>query len=247
MNTWQLLFPMGAFMNTFKKFIYILLVCSLIFSLTGCSSSKTYEQYVRGLLDLNYKGEFDDYTKTTKSRESDAEAIYEASMDSLADSYIEYYGIKLVDSGETKVNFIDLVKKIYSKSNYEVVCIGKIADVYYVDVTVAPMDILDITNEEVINYIEEFNDRIAKGDFDEYEIIQYEQEYADGIIAILENAIPNISYKEATTLSIPISEGDYYSINDYDFIAISKLIITKDASEDGLSLDDAENSESITE
>lgn len=234
-------------MNTFRKFIYILLVCTLVFSLTGCSSSKTYEQYVRGLLDLNYKGEFDDYIKTTNSRESDAKAIYEASMDSLADSYIEYYGIKIVDSGETKAKFINLVKKIYGKSNYQVECIGKISDVYYVDVTVAPMDILDITSEDIINYIEEFNNRIANGDFDEYEIIQYEQEYADGIISILENAIPNISYKEATTLSIPISEGDYYSINDYDFIAISKLIITNDYSGSGLSLDDSENAESSIE
>lgn len=211
----------------FKKSLSLLLILILVLSVTGCTGSKkTYSRYVQGLLDLNYKGSYIDYLKTTDSSESDADAIYEASMDSLADTFISYYGVKIVDDGDTKAAFVDIVKKIYKKSNYEIAPAKKIGDVYFVDVTIKPMDILDITREETTAYIEDFNARIAAGEFDNYEIDQYELEFSQGIIDILEKAIPNISYKDPVTVSVTISTGDYYSISDTDFINISQQLIT---------------------
>lgn len=208
------------------RLIYFLLALLLLISTTGCSSGKNYSSYVKGLLDMNYKGEFKDYIHTTNSSKADANAIYEASMSSLADTYISYYGITIVDSGETKAEFVEVVKQIYEKSNYEVSGTRKIEDTYFVDVTVSPMDILDITHDDIVSYIASYNDKIKNGEFDAYELDQYEQEYTDGILQILEDAIPNISYKESTTVTVPITTGDYYSMSDTDFLTISQLLIT---------------------
>lgn len=210
-----------------KRVISLLLICTMICGLTGCSlTGKKYSNYVQGLLDLNYKGDYTYYLKTTTTSKADAEAIYEASMESLADTFINYYGIKIVDEGETKEAFVDIVKEIYSKANYTVEPAQKVGDTYFVEVTVEPMNIIDITYDDVTTYINDFNARIAAGDFDNYEVDQYELEFANGIIDILRTAIPNVTYKEPQTVSAAITTGDYYSISDEDFISISNLLIT---------------------
>lgn len=234
-----------------KRALLIVLAMSLLFSLTGCSlfktKSKEYSNYVTGILDMNYKGEYEYYTDATGATDEDAQAIYDAGINSLAESMINYYGIKIVDDGATKDKFIQLAKDIYSHSKYDVSKAYKEDDVYYVDVTVYPMDIMDLTHDNIVAYIDEFNNNVEKGNYDDYEIEDYEVEFANGILDIINAEIPNIGYKDSQKVTVTIKTGDYYYISEDDFLNIDKYIITDSAKSDDATSEAATSEESTSE
>lgn len=213
-----------------KKLIAFALAILMILQLTACSAfeskSKKYAAYITCLLDANYKGQFETFLDMTDSDAEAVQAVYDEGIAHLADTLIAYYGIELVDDGTVKNAFIDLTKQIYAASKYEAQPAVKSGDTYTVEVLVYPMDILETTYNDVITYIQTFNAKKDAGDFDEYEIEQYEVEFAQGIIDILTAAIPNISYKEpaSTIVTIQTDENNYFISQD-DFTKLDHNLI----------------------
>lgn len=222
-----------------KRMTAVMLALTAVLSLTGCSlfgnSKKTYASYVQSLLDVNYKAEFTDYMKITGATQEEAQAVYDDGLSYLAEALMTAYGISDVEGSDIKEQFIELARAIYSHASYEVTDVSKTDGVYSVTVTIYPIDILLITYDDVVAYIEDMNQRVTAGEYNDYELDAYETEYAQGIIGILNDALPNIGNGEGVAVTVTILDNDeYYYISDDDFLALDKAILaTSMVNEDG--------------
>lgn len=216
----------------FKKFTITLMVCTMILSLSGCSlfdsKAKVYSRYAISLLDINYKNVSKDYMTLTGVSQKDAEAVYVANMDYQAHNLMSYYGVKEVDDGTILSEFYYLAQSIFSDAKYEVTDVkhDKESDSYTLELTVYPLDTLEATYDQVVKYIEGFNARVDEGDYNNTTEVDYETEFAEGIIDILKSTTDNPGYMDPVVLEIPIQPSDdYYYINDEDFLTIDKNIL----------------------
>lgn len=212
-----------------KKITCLLLCFILAFSLVGCrdkKAEKRYRDYVKSLIAINYLGATDDYVKATGANQEDADALYQANVELLADNILAYYGITLSNASTMRQGYVDLAKNIYSKVNYKVSNAYKDGTAYLVDVTIYPIDIFAQTSEEVNAYITQFNEAVANGDYNDYTMEQYETEFSTGLLEILNTACLNMTYaaEKVVTVEIIIDDNVYY-ISDKDFLAIDEAII----------------------
>ena len=213
-----------------KRFTVIFMVCTMIFSLTGCglfdSKAKVYSRYTISLLDINYKNVSKDYTTLTGISQKDAEAVYVANMDYQAHNLMNYYGVKEVDDGTILSEFYYLAQSIFKNAKYEITDVKHDNDSYILELTVYPLDTLETTYDQVVAYIKDFNARVDEGDYNDTTEVDYETEFAEGIIDILEKTAANPGYMDPVILEIPIQpSNDYYYISDEDFLKIDKNIL----------------------
>ena len=218
--------------SIFKKLTIFSLVCVMVLSLTGCSlfdsKSKVYSRYAISLLDINYKNVSKDYMTLTGVSQKDAEAVYIANMDYQAHNLMNYYGVKEVDDGTILSEFYYLAQSIFSNAKYEVTDVkkDKATDSYTLELTVYPLDTLEATYDQVVEYIENFNAKVDEGDYNNTTEVDYETEFAEGIIDILKSTVDNPGYMDPVVLEIPIQPSDdYYYISDEDFLKIDKSIL----------------------
>lgn len=218
--------------SVFKKLLIACLISSLTLSLVGCSlfdsKSKVYSRYITSLLDINYKNVSKDYMTLTGVSQQDAEAVYVANMDYQAHNLMNYYGVKEVDDGTILSEFYYLAQTIFSNAKYEVtdVLVDKETDSYTLELTVYPLDTLETTYDQIVSYIENFNARVDEGDYNNTTEVEYETEFAEGIIDILKSTVDNPGYMDPVVLQIPIQpSNEYYFIEDEDFIEIDKNIL----------------------
>lgn len=218
--------------STFKKISVLSLVCVLMLSLAGCSlfdsKAKVYSRYVTSLLDINYKNVSKDYMTLTGVSQKDAEAVYVANMDYQAHNLMNYYGVKEVDDGTILSEFYYLAQSIFANAKYEVTDVkeDKSTDSYIVEVTIYPLDTLETTYDDVVAYIEKFNAQVEEGDFNNTTEVDYETEFAEGIIEILKGTTANPGYMDPVVLEVPIKlSDDYYYFEDEDFLKIDSNIL----------------------
>lgn len=215
-----------------KRFTVVFMVCTMIFSLAGCglfdSKAKVYSRYAISLLDINYKNVSKDYMTLTGVSQKDAEAVYVANMDYQAHNLMSYYGVKEVDDGTILSEFYYLAQSIFKNAKYEVTDVkhDKDGDGYTLELTIYPLDTLETTYDQVVEYIEGFNARVDEGDYNNTTEVDYETEFAEGIIHILEKTVDNPGYMDPVVLEIPIQPSDdYYYISDEDFLKIDENIL----------------------
>lgn len=204
----------------------------MMVSLAGCSlfdsKAKVYSRYVISLLDINYKNVSKDYMTLTGVSQKDAEAVYVANMDYQAHNLMNYYGVKEVDDGTILSEFYYLAQSIFSNAKYEVTDVkhDKDSDSYTLELTVYPLDTLETTYDQIVSYIESFNARVDEGDYNNTTEVDYETEFAEGIIDILKSTVDNPGYMDPVVLDIPIQPSDdYYYISDEDFLNIDKAML----------------------
>lgn len=218
--------------SVMKKMLILGMVLTMVISLGGCSlfdsKGKVYSRYIISLLDINYKNVSKDYMTLTGVSQQDAEAVYVANMDYQAHNLMNYYGVKEVDDGTILSEFYYLAQSIFSNAKYEVtdVIVDEETDSYTLELTVYPLDTLETTYDQVVSYIENFNARVDEGDFNDTTEVEYETEFAEGIIEILKSTVDNPGYMDPVVLEIPIHpSSDYYYISDEDFLAIDENIL----------------------
>lgn len=234
----------------------LVMVLILSFNLVGCSlfdsKSQVYSRYIISLLDINYKNVSKDYMTLTGVSQKDAEAVYVANMDYQAHNLMNYYGVKEVDDGTILSEFYYLAQSIFSNAKYEVTSVDKQqgSDNYVIKLTVYPLDTLETSYDRIVEYIESFNAKVADGDYNDTTEVEYETEFAEGIIDILKTTVDNPGYMDPITLEIPIKPSDdYYYITDEDFLSIDRdiLYIREDPTKAETSNEGEETSESTEE
>ncbi|MCI8508754.1 MAG: hypothetical protein HFJ06_09365 [Lachnospiraceae bacterium] len=218
--------------SVIKKTTIFSMICIMMLSLAGCSlfdsKSKVYSRYVISLLDINYKNVSKDYMTLTGVSQKDAEAVYVANMDYQAHNLMNYYGVKEVDDGTILSEFYYLAQSIFSNAKYEITNVKKDDDSesYTLELTVYPLDTLETTYDQVVKYIENFNSRVDEGDYNNTTEVDYETEFAEGIIDILKSTTDKAGYMDPVVLEIPIQPSDdYYYIADEDFLKIDQNIL----------------------
>lgn len=218
--------------SVFKKLTIACMICTMMLSLVGCSlfdsKNKVYSRYIVSLLDINYKNVSKDYMTLTGVSQDDAEAVYVANMNYQAHNLMNYYGVKEVDDGTILSEFYYLAQSIFSNAKYEVtdVIVDQETDSYSIELTIYPLDTLETTYDQIVSYIENFNARVDEGDYNNTTEIEYETEFAEGIIDILKTTVDNPGYMDPVVLEIPIQpSSDYYYIADEDFLEIDKNIL----------------------
>ncbi len=218
--------------SMFKRITAITMICVFMLSAVSCSlfdsREKVYSRYLISLLDINYKNISKDYMTLTGVSQKDAEAVYVANMDYQAHNLMNYYGIKEVDDGTILSEFYYLAQTILASAKYEVTDVKheKDSDKYTLELTVYPLDTLETTYDTVVKYIENFNARVDEGDFNNTTEVDYETEFAQGIIEILKSTTDEPGYMDPVVIEVPIQPSDdYYYINDDDFLKIDANIL----------------------
>lgn len=218
--------------SSIKKLTTISMVFVLIFSLCGCSlfdsRAKVYSRYAISLLDINYKNISKDYMTLTGVSQKDAEAVYVDNMDYQAHNLMNYYGVKEVDDGTILSEFYYLAQSIFANAKYEVTKVkkDKESDSYTLELTVYPLDTLETSYDDVVAYIEDFNRKVDDGNYNNTTEVEYETEFAEGIIDILKKTAEKPGYMDPVVLEIPIQPSDdYYYITDDDFLKIDQNIL----------------------
>lgn len=241
--------------STIKKTITLSMIFILAFSLCGCSlfdsRAKVYSRYAISLLDINYKNVSKDYMTLTGVSQKDAEAVYVDNMDYQAHNLMNYYGVKEVDDGTILSEFYYLAQSIFANAKYEVTDVKKDKenDAYTLELTVYPLDTLEASYDEVVQYIEDFNTKVDDGNYNNTTEVEYETEFAEGIINILKAHTSEPGYMDPVVLEIPIQPSDdYYYITDDDFLKIDQNILYIRENPTASSTDtEAADSESNTE
>lgn len=212
-------------------------------NLSGCGAGKEnrYKNYVNSLISANYLGEENDYKKTTGADEADIEAMYLENVTRLANNLETFYGLEIASDAELAPRMVDIAKKIYKRAKYEVAPARRDNMIYYVDVTIHPINILNQANPQISAYVEDFNKKVANGDYDNYEKSAYEHEFASGLMDILEETADSIEYKPEQVVTLRIIEtDDSYYIGNEDLQAIDAAIIATEVSAESSTATDAE-------
>ena len=202
--------------STIKKLTTLSMVFILVFSLCGCSlfdsRAKVYSRYAISLLDINYKNISKDYMTLTGVSQKDAEAVYVDNMDYQAHNLMNYYGVKEVDDGTILSEFYYLAQSIFANAKYEVTKVkkDKESDSYTLELTVYPLDTLETSYDDVVAYIEDFNRKVDDGNYNNTTEVEYETEFAEGIIDILKKTAEKPGYMDPVVLEIPIQPSDDY-------------------------------------
>ena len=209
--------------------IAALLCVTMIFSLSACGKKKEqkYQDYIKGLIAINYLGASESYLKDTGATKEDAQTLYNNNVELLADNLITYYGVVITDSTELRERYVELAKSIYGKVNYKVSEARKDGSVYLVDIEIYPINIFAQTSEEVKEYVNKFNTDVANGVYNDYELAAYETEFSDGLLEILNNGCNSMTYAKPVTVTVEIIEdGDTYYISDADMLEIDSAMIS---------------------
>lgn len=201
--------------------------------LVGCgANASNYQAYVKSLITSNYLGVSNEYVRLTGANEEDAEALYLQNVTRLADNLSAFYGLNVSADPELAPAMVNLAKQIYSKAKFDVGKAYKDNNIYYVDVTIYPIDIINQTHPEIVEYVENFNTAVENGDYYDYTKEEYEYEFASGLIGILAGAVEDIDYAPAEKVKVRIiTTEDTYYIGNEDFRNIDRKIILMDIDE----------------
>ncbi len=222
-----------------KRISVAVLAVVMVLSMTSCNllgnGKKTYAAYVQSILDAVYKADFAGYMEITGASEEEAQAVYDDGINYLAEALKSAYGVSDLENEDINTQFKDLAKMIYGHAEYEITDTTKEDGIYKVTISIKPIDILQITYDDVVAYISTMNDKVAAGDYNDYELEDYQAEYARGIIKILKDAEGNIGTLDSQEVTVTIiDDGQYYYISDADFKMIDETILaTNVVNEDG--------------
>ena len=200
---------------------------------TACSSSnegKTYTDYMQGLLDARFKAKFATYMRMTESTEDEAQEMYDDVMLYLVDGIYDYYQIEEdCLTTELEEGYQDLAEALYAKADYTVNDATKDGDDYHVVVDVKPMDFFDISYDEAAEYAENYGSDISDEEYDAYtddDWDKWEQDYAEGMLEILNSYVSKISYGEVISMDNKIViEDDVYGFEDEDIYKIDDYVL----------------------
>lgn len=212
------------------KRIICTLLCAvmMVCCLASCSAEFDAKTYVQGNIDVVYlNAPSEAYLNIVSNSKDDLSAIYEKGLEVEAGYFATYFSIDLELAPEdTLSRIVELYRQIYTYSKYEVGEPVKGDNEYMVDITIHPMDIIKKVAEEDWAAFEEEWKGLAEQRVDMTEA-EIEAAWADMVIKLVEERIPNIGYFEPQTITIKVTKGEdgIYVISDNDFGRIDCLII----------------------
>ena len=237
--------------NQYTKRLSILLMFIMIamFSLTACQEDTpttevpiptepstedlsyldAYTQYVQSILDANYHGDCELYMQITGASKQQAEKMLDAHAVNLAEQIAELYAIQLKQiPAEIGERLTKVAHDVYEKAVYTVSDAEKVGEKIYVSIAIQPLKFYHGVAEKIESYIENFNERAKNGDFGHLTESEYENEYAKGILDVLEASTQGIETEGVQDYRIQIRYNEQTKISyiaEEDLDAINRLIL----------------------
>lgn len=208
----------------------------MILALAGCGSgddssggTEAYQEYVVGIMDANYLGQYEKYMEITGSDQTEAERIYEANIQNFALDMEAALSVKtdVVTKGVTE-QFIVLARDIYSQVKYRAVDVVREGDTYTISLEVEPIDFRETVREPFQTAVDSFNEQARNGDFDGYMDQEYEEAYGKAVAAALGTGVEEMVYKEKTTVKVVLDydkENNVYLISDEQMEALDDKVV----------------------
>lgn len=212
-----------------KKWVLVLLAVLTVLGLTGCKArepqedpnAEQYNEYVTGLLDANFHGEYQAYMQMTGASKEDAQARYENSVNMLADSLKEYF---LIDTKDTEVRetLREIAKELYLKSNYTAAeaILDEETGQYSVNVRIDPLTFFVDVADEVEAYVDDMNERVMNREFVDMSEADYEKTYAKGLVEILKSHVSSPRYGDPVTVNLAFT---FDSANQTTYVTDEEL------------------------
>lgn len=230
--------------KTFKTLAAVALVLSLSLSLTACDNISAImgggeidgAAYMQGQLDEIYLGKFDpDYMDMVGIDEKEAQETYESGIEAEVEAFNYKFGIEYPGE-EYTARMVELYKQAYSKADYTVVSsVKQDDDSYSVKITVRPLDIIQLMNENYSAFSEEFEaqfddvdvEAMTDEEYDTWNETVYDVAYQTGLADLFESLLPEMGYLEEKSIAVQIEKDtdDYYVLNSDDFDNLDLLII----------------------
>ncbi len=180
-------------------------------------------------MDASYLGKSETYLVVAKTTKSEAEELYENTIEYLAYSIMEYNSVPYDDISEDTINkYIDLAKKALEKSKYTVNDGRKVDGVYQVKVEITPIDLWKATYDDVDEYIKEFTNKYPDlKTMSDNEILEAKEEYANKVLEILNPYVENMNYKDTVSkiVEIQFNEDGLYGISQDDWDDIDDYVM----------------------
>jgi hypothetical protein len=222
----------------------VLAVMLAAIGMTGCGDTtpteaptedtsylQAYEEYVDSVLDANYHAEYDAYMTITGANKENASNAHEVHVVNLVLQLADWYDIKLDKLPEEIGNELtEICREIYMKVDYRISGSEKSGDSVVVLAEIKPMDYLTAASEAAGQYTKDFNDRAKAGEFERMTESEYENEYAKGLLEVLEDSVDDVVFGAAKTYRIKIqydtNTGVSY-IGEDDLAAIDQMIFAQ--------------------
>lgn len=208
-------------------------ICSCTF-ITGCNKVDTEfsMNYVAGIMDASYKGEFNNYMIITKSSEEEAKTLYDTTVEYYTASIAYYCEIYTEDLSEELQNeFTEFTEDLLMKSKYTVASAESGNDSCYVRVSIKPINLLEQVEDDIKICINDFNSTLSEigeenlQSLPEEEFKKLENDYASKVLDVLKEGSENLEYKDNIDFTIeikseddvycPVNEDDWNTIDDY--------------------------------
>lgn len=213
-----------------KLLVFATVAAVMMLSFTGCSNGADPVGLVKANLDYLCTGEITDeiLNATTGQTEEDLEALYKSDLDEAVDEFVEALDCEEYATGERRTAVEDFIKKALAKAKYEVSEEYTEEDgIYYVSVTVYPMDFLK-TAEEYISgeFMEEWENKIANGSYTVTTEEQLIADLYDDIFEYLMKAVDETGYLDGVEMKVAVEESDgVLSPNEDDLSKIGAAMI----------------------
>lgn len=217
-------------MKKIKVIAIVLAAVLCVGLLSGCGSFSAAE-LVKNNLDLIYLNRYtDDYLTKVGLDKEQAEQQYRDGLEVEAEYFADTFSIDLDTCGdEVRQQIVDLYRRIYTHSKYEVGAESRSGSTYLVQLTVYPIDIFrKVADEDSEGFMEDMQNRVDSGEFDNITDEEYEVIWAQAIIDMVSARLDSIGYLDPQTISVQVvKDADgIYSIDENDFNRIDSLIIS---------------------
>ena len=219
-------------MKNLKRSAALLLAAALVFAMTACRSfSEDMTTLVRGNLDELYLGQYDaDYIKLVRTTEEDCEKDYLDGLELEAEFFASYFQIENL-TDDLKAEIVELYKELYSHSEFTVGEASKLDDsTYAVKVEIAPINIVNLIDENWEEGMADFYEKYADQDPSEMtdeEYNAFDADWAHGILQLFRDQLPEIGHMDAESIAVQVVKNDdgVWRIADSDMGKIDELII----------------------
>ncbi|MCI8464542.1 MAG: hypothetical protein HFI63_01600 [Lachnospiraceae bacterium] len=223
----------------YKRTMAVLtVVCYMALGLTGCGSgekgnsggTEAYQEYVIGIMDANYLGQYEKYMEITGSAQAEAERIYEANIQNFALEMEEALSVKTdVVSKNVTEQFMEVARKIYGQVKYQAVDVVRNGDTYTVSLEIEPIDFRETVREPFQKAVDTFNEQAKSGAFDGKTDEEYEEAYGKAVAAGLVLYDGEISYGNKITVDVVLDydkENYVYFISDEQMEALDDDVVS---------------------
>ncbi|QNM05593.1 hypothetical protein [Qiania dongpingensis] len=210
----------------------------MVLSMAACGSKdgnsigsgrEVYQEYVIGIMDANYLGQYDKYIEITGSDQEQAQNIYEANTQDFAVAIEEALSIKAdVVSISLTERLVQVAKTIYGQVKYKAVDVVRNGDIYTVTVEIEPVDFFGTVKQPFQSAVDSFNNRAKNGEFDEYSDTEYEEAYGEAVTEALEKSVSTVTYGTKITVDVTLDydkENNLYVISDEQMEALDGKVV----------------------